>query len=186
MSVALYDLPLNRLDGQPTSLAEFRGQVLLIVNVASQCGLTSQYAALEQLFENRSQRGFQVLGFPCNDFAAQEPGSPEEIAAFCSSRFQVRFPLFAKLNINQPPRHPLYASLIAAAPVAQFPEGSDFAAKLAQYGCTPKAPDDVLWNFEKFLVGRNGEVLGRFSPDTLPDDPRLLAAIDAALAAPVA
>lgn len=186
MSAALYDLPLNRLDGVPTSLTEFRGQVLLIVNVASQCGLTTQYTALEQLFESRKTRGFQVLGFPCNDFAGQEPGSAEEIAAFCSSRFNVRFPLFAKLTINQAPRHPLYASLIAAAPVAQFPEGSDFVEKLTQYGCAPKAPGDVLWNFEKFLIGRQGEVLGRFSPDTLPDDPHLLAAIDAALSAPAA
>ena len=182
MNTSLYEIPLKSLDGLPRSLGEFKGQVLLLVNVASKCGLTPQYAGLEKLFENYQARGLQVLGFPCNDFAAQEPGSAEEIQSFCSTSYDVHFPLFEKININSEPRHPLYAQLISAQPAAIFPDGSDFRAKLAEYKCLPKLDSDVLWNFEKFLIGRDGQVLGRFSPDTTPDDAVLVAAIEAALA----
>lgn len=182
MTTSLYDIALDTLRGQPTTLAPYRGQVLLIVNVASQCGLTPQYAGLETLFARYRDRGLQVLGFPCNDFASQEPGSAEEIEAFCTSKFGVQFPLFAKIAINSAPRHPLYAHLIAAQPTNTFPAGSDFVEKLGQYNMLPKQADDVLWNFEKFLVGRDGSVLQRFSPDTQPDDTALVAAIEAALA----
>lgn len=181
MTPSLYDIPLRTLDGGPASLAEFRGQVLLIVNVASQCGLTPQYAGLESLFATYRARGLQVLGFPCNDFAGQEPGSAAEIREFCDSRYGVRFPLFAKVNINSEPRHPLYAALIAAQPAATAPTGSDFRTKLAGYGLLPQRDSDVLWNFEKFLVDRDGRVCRRFTPDTTPDDPQLVAAIEAAL-----
>ncbi|UCV20833.1 glutathione peroxidase [Ferribacterium limneticum] len=181
MNDSLYDIPLNSLDGRALTLGEFRGQVLLVVNVASKCGLTPQYAGLECLFKEYRGRGLQVLGFPCNDFAAQEPGSADDIQDFCTTNYGVDFPMFEKLNINSEPRHPLYTSLIAARPEAVFPAGSDFREKLAGYGCSPKQPSDVLWNFEKFLVGRDGRVLQRFSPDTTPDDPTLLAAIEAAL-----
>lgn len=181
MNGSLYDIPLSSLDGRRLSLNEFAGQVLLLVNVASKCGLTPQYAGLEKLFENYQARGLQVLGFPCNDFAAQEPGTAEEIQSFCSTSYDVRFPLFAKLNINSEPRHPLYVQLITAQPNAIFPANSDFRAKLAQYNCLPKLESDVLWNFEKFLIGRDGQVISRFSPDTAPDDAVLLAAIEAAL-----
>ncbi len=179
----LYDIPLQRLDGTPATLAEYRGQVLLVVNVASKCGLTPQYEGLEQLFERYAEQGLQVLGFPCNDFAGQEPGAADEIRNFCTSNFGVRFPMFAKLQINSEPRHPLYAALIAAQPVGVEPAGSDFREKLAQFGCSPKHADDVLWNFEKFLVDRSGAVCGRFAPDMKPDDPALVAAIETALAA---
>ena len=182
MNASLYDIPLNSLSGSPARLGQFKGQVLLIVNVASKCGLTPQYEGLEKLFESHQARGLQVLGFPCNDFAGQEPGSADEIQAFCTSNFGVQFPLFEKISINSTPRHPLYVHLIAAQPKATFPAGSDFVEKLGQYDMLPKQPDDVLWNFEKFLVGRDGTVLQRFSPDTPPDDAALLAAIDAALA----
>lgn len=182
MTTSLYDIPLNTLSGQPTSLAPYRGQVLLIVNVASQCGLTPQYAGLETLFVRYREQGLQVLGFPCNDFAGQEPGSAEEIATFCTTKFGVQFPLFAKTAINSAPRHPLYTHLIAAQPRNTFPNDSDFIEKLGQYNMLPKQADDVLWNFEKFLVGRDGTVLQRFSPDTQPDDASLVAAIEAALA----
>ncbi len=182
MNASLYEIPLKSLDGRPLNLNEFTGQVLLLVNVASKCGLTPQYAGLEKLFETYKTRGLQVLGFPCNDFAAQEPGSAEEIQSFCSTSYDVHFPLFEKLNINSQPRHPLYAQLIAAQPAASFPATSDFRAKLAEYKCLPKLDSDVLWNFEKFLIGRDGQVLGRFSPDTAPDDAVLVAAIEAALA----
>ena len=181
MPDSLYDIPLKSLDGSALTLGDFNGQVLLIVNVASKCGLTPQYAGLESLFKQYRERGLQVLGFPCNDFAEQEPGSADEIQSFCTTNFGVEFPMFEKLNINSEPRHPLYASLIAARPEAVFPAGSDFREKLAGYGIFQKLPSDVLWNFEKFLVGRDGVVIQRFSPDMTPDDPTLLAAIDAAL-----
>ena len=181
MNTSLYEIPLKSLDGRPLNLGEFKGQVLLLVNVASKCGLTPQYAGLEKLFENYQARGLQVLGFPCNDFAAQEPGSAEEIQSFCSTSYDVHFPLFEKVNINSEPRHPLYAKLIAAQPAAIFPATSDFRAKLAEYKCLPKLESDVLWNFEKFLIGRDGQVISRFSPDTTPDDVVLVAAIEAAL-----
>jgi len=181
MNQSLYDIPLKSLDGRSLNLGEYKGQVLLVVNVASKCGLTPQYAGLETLFENYRGRGLQVLGFPCNDFAAQEPGSSEEIQGFCSTNYSIQFLLFAKVNINSEPRHPLYAQLIEAQPTAQFPAASDFSEKLAGYNCLPKRESDVLWNFEKFLIGRDGQILGRFSPDMTPDDPLLLAAIEAAL-----
>lgn len=181
MNDSLYDIPLQTLDGAAASLRDYAGNVLLVVNVASRCGLTPQYAGLEQLHKELAPRGLRVLGFPCNDFAAQEPGSAEEIAAFCSSNYGVGFPLFAKLQINSAPRHPLYAALIDAAPATVFPAGSDFRAQLAGYNMLPANDSDVLWNFEKFLVDRNGRVIGRFSPDTTPDDADLRAAIEAAL-----
>jgi len=178
---ALYDFPLLRLDGRATSLAEFSGQVLLIVNLASKCGFTPQYAGLEALFERYRERGLQVLGFPCNDFAGQEPGTAGEIAEFCNSNYAVRFPLFDKISINREPRHPLYAALIAAQPRAVAPVDSDLRDKLADYQLLPPLDSDVLWNFEKFLVGRDGQVVNRYSPDTAPDAPNLVAAIEAAL-----
>ena len=180
-SAPWYDIPLKSLDGRTLTLAEFKGQVLLIVNVASKCGLTPQYSALETLFENYRDRGLQVLGFPCNDFAGQEPGSADEIQSFCTTNFSVQFPMFEKTNINSEPRHPLYAQLIAAQPDAITPGNSDFREKLAEFKMLPKHADDVMWNFEKFLVGKDGQVLNRFAPDMLPDDPILLAAIEAAL-----
>lgn len=182
MNAPLYAIPLQTLSGQATDLGQYRGQALLIVNVASKCGLTPQYAGLETLFETYRGRGLQVLGFPCNDFAGQEPGSADEIAAFCAAQYGVGFPMFEKLAINSAPRHPLYAHLIAARPEISFPAASDFVDKLGEYDMLPKQPDDVLWNFEKFLVGRDGTVLQRFSPDTRPDDEALVAAIEAALA----
>lgn len=181
MNESLYDIPLNTLDGRPASLRDYAGQVLLIVNVASRCGLTPQYAALEKLHESLATRDFQVLGFPCNDFAGQEPGSAEEIQAFCSTTYGVSFPLFAKVQINSEPRHPLYTKLIAAIPAAVYPAGSDFREKLAGHKLLPARDSDLLWNFEKFLIGRDGQVIGRFSPDTEPDDAALRAAIKAAL-----
>jgi glutathione peroxidase len=181
MNESLYDIPLKNLAGQAITLGDFKGQVLLVVNVASKCGLTPQYAGLEKLFGQFRARGLQVLGFPCNDFAAQEPGSADDIQDFCTTNYGVDFPMFEKLNINSQPRHPLYALLIAAQSEAIFPVGSDFRKKLAGYGCSPKEPGDVLWNFEKFLIGRDGIDIQRFSPDMTPDDPVLLAAIEAAL-----
>ena len=182
MTASLYDIPLTTLDGHATSLAEHRGQVLLIVNVASQCGLTPQYGGLEALYQAHRAQGLRVLGFPCNDFAAQEPGSADEIQAFCERQYQVQFPLYAKLQINSAPRHALYAALIAAKPEATGSGDDKLQRTLAQHGLLPKSASDVMWNFEKFLVGRDGRVLARFAPDVAPEAPVLVAAIQAALA----
>jgi glutathione peroxidase len=182
MTPALYQIPVLRIDGTTTRLADYRGKVLLIVNVASACGLTPQYAGLEAAYRKYHGKGLEVLGFPCNDFGAQEPGTPEQIRQFCQSKFDVSFPLFQKVVINAGERHPLYQALIEAQPKAQARPGSDFRAKLEGYGIKPKNDSDVLWNFEKFLISRDGKVVGRFTPDTTPDEPTLVAAIEAELA----
>ncbi|HVG26866.1 MAG TPA: hypothetical protein VM865_04615 [Acidobacteriaceae bacterium] len=183
----LYDIPLDTLSGQATSLAPFQGKVLLIVNVASRCGLTPQYTALESLYTRFKGQGLVVAGFPANDFAGQEPGSNDEIAAFCSTEYPVSFPIFSKVVATGPAKHPLYRELIAAQPDRQ-PNGSGLRENLAGYLKSqnlpgPNDPPELLWNFEKFLVARDGAVLARFSPDVTPDDPRLVAAIEQALAA---
>jgi glutathione peroxidase len=180
MTQALYDIPLKQIDGKETSLAGYRGKVLLIVNVASKCGLTPQYSGLEQLYQDKRGAGLEVLGFPANNFKGQEPGSDSEIASFCSTSYDVHFPLFSKISVLGDDKHPLYAQLIQAVPEATG-EGP-FREKLKGYGVDPANKTDVLWNFEKFVIGRNGEVVGRFSPDVTADDPRLLALIDAELA----
>jgi len=179
--LALQDIALQRIDGEATSLAEYRGKVLLIVNVASKCGLTPQYEGLERLYQRLHPAGLEVLGFPCNDFGAQEPGTESEIESFCTLNYGVHFPMFAKVNANSAPRHPLYAALIAARPQAQGSGDTKLRDTLAGHGLLPPAPTDVLWNFEKFLIGRDGQVLARFAPDVTPDAPQLVAAIESAL-----
>lgn len=180
MSENLYDIPLQNIDAAPTSLAAYKNKVLLVVNVASQCGFTPQYAGLEQLYRERREQGLEVLGFPANNFGAQEPGSNEEIAAFCSTKFDVSFPLFAKLSVTGDDQHPLYRNLTHAYPQALGDE--PFRAKMRGYGIEPAAVPEVQWNFEKFLVSREGKVIGRFTADIGADDPRLIEAIEAALA----
>ena len=157
---AFHDLTLTGLDGQELPLAPFAGQVVLVVNVASKCGLTPQYAGLENLYQHYRAQGFHVLGLPCNQFAGQEPGTESEIQAFCSLNYGVNFPLGSKLDVNGPQRHPLYRLLAG--------EGAEF-------------PGDITWNFEKFLVGKDGRVLARFAPRTAPDDPTVVQAIEKAL-----
>lgn len=156
--MTLNDIPLTALDGSSTSLADFADRAVLIVNVASKCGLTPQYAALEQLARDYGDRGLTVLGVPCNQFMGQEPGTAEEIQAFCSTTYDVTFPLLAKTDVNGADRHPLYAELTLAA-------DSDGRA------------GDVQWNFEKFLVSPDRTVVERFRPRTSPDDPAVLGAI---------
>jgi glutathione peroxidase len=180
---AIYDIPVKTIDGSDSSLRAYAGKVLLVVNVASQCGLTPQYEALEKLYEAQRERGLVVLGFPANDFGAQEPGSNEEIASFCSTKFGVQFPLFEKISVKGESRHPLYSELIAAQPEAAG-NGNAFRDKLAGYGVQPDSPAGILWNFEKFVIGRDGRVAARFAPDVTPDDPKVLAAIEAELAKP--
>ncbi len=182
MNGTIYGFSANRIDGQPARLAEFAGKVLLIVNVASECGLTPQYDGLEKLYEAQRGRGLEVLGFPTNDFGAQEPGSNAEISSFCSTNFGVQFPMFEKISVKAEAAHPLYRELMAAQPEARSNPESDFRAKLAAYGVNPAHPSDVLWNFEKFLVGRDGRVVARFAPDVTASDPLLVDAIEAELA----
>ncbi len=174
-------IPIKTITGADTSLAEYAGKVVLVVNVASKCGLTPQYDGLEALYRSHRDRGLVVAGFPANDFGAQEPGSNDEIASFCETKFGVDFPMFAKIAVTGPDKHPLYAALTAAAPVAAG-DAEGFRAKLRGYGMTPNPEPEVLWNFEKFLIGRDGSVAGRFAPTTAPDDPALVAAIETELA----
>jgi glutathione peroxidase len=157
--VTLYDIPVKTLAGDDSSLGALAGKTLLVVNVASKCGLTPQYAALEALHERLAGRGFSVVGFPCNQFMGQEPGTAEEIEQFCSTTYGVTFPMFEKIEVNGDGRHPIYAQLTAVA------DASGEAG-------------DVQWNFEKFLLGPDGTVLARFRPRTVPDDPEVLAAIE--------
>lgn len=177
----LGSIPLTRIDGSADSLANHAGNVLLVVNVASKCGLTPQYEGLERLYNANKDRGFEILGFPANDFGAQEPGTHEEIAAFCKLNYGVSFPLFAKADVTGPDKQPLYAALTAAQPVKTGP-ADEFREKLKGYGMTPTEDPEVLWNFEKFLIGRDGTVAGRFAPAVTPDDPALVGAIKAELA----
>jgi glutathione peroxidase len=162
--VSIYDIPLRTLAGEPTTLAQHKGKALLVVNVASKCGLTPQYTGLEQIHERFADRGFAVLGFPCNQFGEQEPGSPEEIQTFCSTSYGVTFPLYEKIEVNGDARHPLYEALTAVA---------DAEGKAG----------DIQWNFEKFLVSPDGDIVGRYRPLTEPESAELLAAIEATLPA---
>ncbi len=159
---SLHEIAIKDIDGKDASLKDYKGKVLLIVNVASKCGLTPQYKALEAVQQKYKGKGFTVLGFPCNQFGGQEPGSNAEIKEFCSSKYSVSFPLFDKLDVNGSKRHPLYVALAG--------ESSPF-------------PGDIKWNFGKFLVGPDGKIIKRFEPRIAPGAPEVTAAIEAALAA---
>jgi glutathione peroxidase len=174
-------IPLQTIRGESASLGDHSGKVRLVVNVASKCGLTPQYEGLEALHRKYADKGFAVLGFPANDFGAQEPGTNEEIQQFCTTNFGVDFPMFAKIPVTGPDKHPLYKALTEAKPQANA-SGDEFRENLKGYGMTPTQAPEVLWNFEKFLVGRDGEVKARFLPSTTPDDSELVGAIEAELA----
>jgi glutathione peroxidase len=180
MSATIENFPLRRIDGKDTSLADYRGKVLLIVNVASKCGFTPQYEGLERLSSRYSNRGFAVLGFPANDFAEQEPGTNAEIAQFCTTNFGVKFPIFEKITVAGPKKHPLYASLIKAQPKPTT-NTNDLRQHLIEFGVTPTAEPEVLWNFEKFLVDRTGTPVARFAPDVEPEDAKVTQRIEAEL-----
>ena len=158
---SIYEIPLKDIDGKETSLAPYKGKVVLIVNVASKCGYTPQYKALEATFEKYKDKGFEILAFPCNQFGGQEPGTNEEIKQFCSSKYNVTFPLFDKIEVNGANRHPLYTEL---------------AGEKSPY------PGNIKWNFSKFLVGRDGKLIKRFDSKVAPEAPELVTAIEAALA----
>ena len=157
---SIYTISLKDIEGKSTSLKSYEGKVLLIVNVASKCGYTPQYAGLEALYEKYKDKGLVVLGFPCNQFGGQEPGTNEEIKSFCSSKYQVTFPLFDKIEVNGPSRHPLYGLLAGT--------GSPF-------------PGDIKWNFNKFLIGRDGKILKRFDSKAKPDSDEMVQAVEKAL-----
>jgi glutathione peroxidase len=178
--MSLDQIPLKKIDGTPATLGDFRGKVLLVVNVASKCGLTPQYEGLEALYEARRTQGLEVLGFPANNFGAQEPGSDAEIASFCAMTYDVKFPMFSKISVKGPDQHPLYRELTTQRPDA-LGEGP-MRDRLKGYGMDPGPVGEVLWNFEKFLIGRNGAVVERFSPDIPPNDPRITEAVDRELA----
>jgi glutathione peroxidase len=160
--MTIFDAPIHTLSGEDTTLGEHKGNALLIVNVASKCGLTPQYTGLQKLYDEYKDRGFEVLGFPCNQFLGQEPGTAEEIAEFCSTNYHVTFPLFEKIEVNGDGKHPIYAEL------EQTADGSGHTG-------------DIRWNFEKFLVAPSGEVVARFAPQTEPEDPAVVSAIEANL-----
>ena len=162
--MTISEIPLRTLDGEPASLADYAGKALLVVNVASKCGFTPQYEGLERIHERYADRGFSVLGFPCNQFGGQEPGTADEIQTFCSTTYGVTFPLFEKIDVNGDDRHPLYAELTRAAD----PAGE---------------AGDVQWNFEKFLVDPSGTVVGRFRTRTDPEAPEVVGAIESVLPA---
>ncbi|TVV71083.1 glutathione peroxidase [Sphingomonas solaris] len=181
MATTLQDVPIRTIDGSDTTLKAYDGSVLLVVNVASKCGLTKQYDGLEALYRKYRDQGLVVLGFPANDFRGQEPGSDAEIADFCKTTYDVDFPLFSKISVLGPDKHPLYAALTEAQPKAV--NGESMRKMLAGHGIEAAPEPEIGWNFEKFVVGRDGEVVGRFGPDTTPDDPALVAAIERELVA---
>ncbi len=165
-------------------MGDYAGKVRLVVNVASKCGLTPQYAALEAMYRKYKARGFEVLAFPSNEFGGQEPGTEAEITEFCTTTYDVTFPMFAKIAVKGPAQHPLYAALTKARPEARSLSTSDFRAKLASYGVPVGEPSEVLWNFEKFLLDREGKVVERFAPDVSPDEGLVVSVIEAELAKP--
>lgn len=183
-ATTLFDVPLSRISGEPATLRDFQGKVLLIVNVASKCGLTGQYEALEKLHNTYKHCGFTVLGLPANDFSGQEPGSNQEIQKFCTSTFGASFPMFEKIVVTGKEKHELYQFLTTLQPVAQVHDPgfrANLDGFLASSGGRTNPLPELLWNFEKFLIDRRGRVVARFAPDMPPDDPRIIRAIEAAL-----
>ena len=178
---AINAITVNTIDGNQATLGDYADKVRLVVNVASKCGLTPQYEGLEALYRKYASQGLVVLGFPANDFAGQEPGADEEIKEFCSINYDVTFPMFSKIKVTGEDKHPLYAGLTSAAPT---PKNSDqgMRSRLQEHGLSPTEAPEVLWNFEKFVIDRNGDVIARFAPDTATDDPELLATLESALA----
>jgi len=181
MATDIQQIPLKTIDGNDATLGDYAGKVLLAVNVASKCGLTPQYEALEAVHKKYKEKGLVVLGFPANNFGAQEPGSDAEISDFCTTNFGVDFPMFSKISVKGDDQHPLYQKLTAERPTKTYKDDS-FKQKLQGYGIDTGREDEVTWNFEKFLIGKNGTVAGRFAPDIAPDDAIVTSAIEAELA----
>lgn len=181
MNKTIYDFSVKKINGESVNLKDFSGKTLLIVNVASKCGLTPQYEGLEKIYEQYREQGFEVLGFPANEFGAQEPGTNAEIQEFCRGNFGVKFPMFEKIVVKGEGTHPLYKFLTEAKPEATSPKGTEFEDKLKGYGITRTNKGDILWNFEKFLIGRDGKVVARFNPDVTPESSIITDAINSAM-----
>ncbi|MDH2434411.1 redoxin domain-containing protein [Pokkaliibacter sp. MBI-7] len=176
----LYTIPVNTIKGEATTLESYKGKVLLVVNVASKCGLTKQYEGLEKLYKTYQERGFEVLGFPANDFKGQEPGTDEEIQQFCTSTYEVTFPMFSKLVATGADKHPLYAYLTSTEPHTVDREAME--TMLRGYQIEPTAAPEVVWNFEKFVIGRDGHIAARLAPGITPDSAAITEAVEAELA----
>jgi glutathione peroxidase len=181
MANELFNIPLKKIDGTETNLGEYKDKVLLVVNVASKCGLTPQYEGLQKLYSNYNDKGLEVLGFPANNFMGQEPGTEDEIQEFCSTNYDVKFPLFSKISVKGDDQHQLYHYLTETKPDTDINDGT-LEENLIGYGHKRSAPDEVLWNFEKFLVGKNGEIVARFAPDVTAEDERLIEKLEEELA----
>jgi len=173
----LQEIPVDTISQEPASLGDYAGSVLLVVNVASKCGFTPQYEGLEALYGRFKDEGLVVLGFPANNFGGQEPGDNQEIAEFCSTNYSVTFPMFSKISVVGDDQHPLYAALTTQAPPT-VGDKEAHRARLREYKITPTEDPEVVWNFEKFLISRDGQVVGRFSPQISPDDPLLVEAVE--------
>jgi len=182
MSNKIYEIPVRRIDGTDTTLGEFEGKALLLVNVASKCGLTPQYEGLESLYKEYKDQGFEVLGFPANNFLAQEPGTNEEIKDFCETNYGVSFPLYQKISVKGDDQHLLYQFLTDEKGEADITHGNAFEEKLAGFGSKREKANDVLWNFEKFLIAKDGSIAARIAPDVTTEDERVVAAVQAELA----
>ena len=179
--MSLYDLSATLNDGKEKKLSAYKGKVLLIVNTASKCGFTPQYQGLQELYGKYKDRGFELLAFPCDQFGHQEPGSDADIKSFCETKFGVEFPMFEKIVVKGEMQHPLYRELIAECPTAQQNPKGTLRKTLDQHGLGPANDTDIMWNFEKFLVNRQGQVVGRFAPDFTPKDPAITTAIETEL-----
>lgn len=182
MANGIYEIPVKKIDGGDASFDEHRGKVLLVVNVASKCGLTPQYEGLESLYKEYKDQGFEVLGFPANNFLAQEPGTNEEIRDFCQTNYNVSFPLYEKISVKGDDQHLLYHYLTDEKGEADITNGNAFEEKLAGFGSKREKASDVLWNFEKFLIAKDGSIAARIAPDVTAEDERVVAAVQAELA----
>lgn len=180
--MSVYNFDVKKISGEATSLNAYKGKVMLVVNVASKCGLTPQYEGLEKLYKNYREKGLEVLGFPANEFLAQEPGSNSEIQEFCTMNYGVDFPMFEKIIVKGEGQHPLYNYLTTTKPSATMKEGGTLITRLKDKGLLSGKENDIKWNFEKFLVNKKGEVVDRFSPELDPMDPVIVKAVERELA----
>lgn len=176
----ILSIPFKRTDGGSTTLADYKGQVMLVVNVASKCGLTKQYEGLEKLYEDKKDEGFVIAAFPANNFKGQEPGTDAEIVEFCQLTYDVKFPIFSKISVKGEDKHPLYTALTGAG-IATTGDGP-MKERLRGHGMNIPDDGEIVWNFEKFLIGRDGKVVARFAPDVTAEDGRLISALDRELA----
>lgn len=176
----IYSIPVKTIEGADTDLSQYKGKALLVVNVASKCGLTPQYEGLQKLYTDMKDKGFEILAFPANNYLGQEPGTEEEIKDFCSTNYNVTFPMFAKLSTKGDDQHPLYKYLTDTKPDTDVNDGA-LEERLKGFDQRRSTPSEVLWNFEKFLVDQNGKIVARFAPDVAPDDARLVSKIESIL-----